>query len=215
MIPAMKRTVKRLIPRRLCIGRLRAQAGEAVLLTFDDGPHPQTTEAVLERLKMYGARAIFFIVGSRICRAPDMLCRIVDEGHWLGNHTYTHPNHGRFRYREYLNDLVKCQDTILRYAPFSPRFHRPPGGKLSTSTLLAPRRLGLTTLTWSYSSEDWRIRAEDVAIARAKEMASNVRPRDILLLHDERRYVLSVLDYLLPRLESRGLNLSPSLEHIL
>jgi peptidoglycan/xylan/chitin deacetylase (PgdA/CDA1 family) len=212
MIEGAKKVAKLLLPRWLCVRRLRLEAGDAVLLTFDDGPHPRTTPAVLDRLKAYGARAVFFVVGNRIHRAPKMLNRIIGEGHFLGNHTYAHPADRRMRYREYLNDLARCQEEVFQLTGSRPRFHRPPMGELSLASLLAPRRLGLTTLIWSYSAEDWRFRSDDVAVARADEMAADVTARDIVLFHDERPHMLLTLDRLLPILKSRGLNLAPRLK---
>ena len=108
--------------------RLRHNAGNNILLTFDDGPHPEATPAVLDLLREHEARAIFFVVGNRIQRAPQMLLRILDEGHWLGNHSHTHPNDRRMPYREYLAELRKCQQVIHDITGTSPRFHRPPLG---------------------------------------------------------------------------------------
>ncbi len=214
MIFPIKKAAKLFLPRWLCISRLKSQAGDAVLLTFDDGPHPDVTPGVLDRLSSFGARAVFFVVGNRIDLAPNLLSRILDEGHWLGNHTFAHPNDRQMAYREYKGDLTKCQEAIFRHTSVRPHFHRPPMGKLSIASLLAPKRLGLTTLTWSCSAEDWRYQSDAAAVRRAEEMSIATRPRDILLFHDEWSHVLMTLDILLPALVSRGLNLSPDLESI-
>jgi peptidoglycan/xylan/chitin deacetylase (PgdA/CDA1 family) len=118
-------------------------------------------------------------------------------------------------YQEYRNDLNRCQQLIAHHTGVQPRFHRPPRGQLTIPTLLAPIGLGLTTMTWSCSAEDWRFRSDSAAIARADEMISEVRPRDVLLFHDERSHTLLALDRLLPALRSRGFSLCPSLEHAL
>lgn len=215
MIDSFKSMAKQLIPRRLCITKLTPAAGDNVLLTFDDGPHPETTPAVLDRLRHYDAKAIFFVIGNRIHRAPGMLSRVLDEGHWLGNHTFTHPNDRRMRYREYLADLGRCQEIIFEHTGVPPRFHRPPRGQISMASLFAPRKCGLVTLTWSCSSGDWRFRSEAAAASRAQELADEIKPRDIILFHDERSDTVVALDRLLPALRSRGLQLSPDLGHIL
>jgi peptidoglycan-N-acetylglucosamine deacetylase len=215
MLKACARAAKHLLPRSICVLRLRRKAGATVLLTFDDGPPPQTTPAVLDRLKTFDARAVFFVVGDRIPRAPDMLKRIVDGGHFLGNHTFTHPLDRGMRYREYLDDLVRCQDEVFRHARAYPRFHRPPLGQLSLASVLAPKRLGLVTLMWSCSAEDWRFRSDDAAMERAEELSAEVQSRDVLLFHDERLHTVAAMDFLLPRLKSRGLGLSPDAEDLL
>src|SRR5437868_6880704 len=155
MIQTLKRAAKLAIPRQFCAWELRPAAGDAVLLTFDDGPHPIATPAILDLLKEYQARAIFFVVGNRIQRAPDMLNRILDEGHLLGNHTFSHPLDRQMRMREYRRDLARCQEEVFRLTSSRPRFHRPPLGQLSVASLVAPRELGLFTLFWSCSAEDW------------------------------------------------------------
>ena len=212
MINTLVTRVKLLLPRSICVHRLRQQAGDSVLLTFDDGPYPETTPAVLKRLKAFQARAIFFVVGKNIPNAPDVLRRIIDEGHLIGNHTFSHPNDRRMGYREYLDDLRRCQDAIVRCVGTPPRFHRPPMGQLSFGSLVSPWRLGLTTLMWTRGIEDWQFRSDGVAIARSQRLGEEVKSCDILVFHDERSHTLVALDHLLPRLTSRGLNLSPDIE---
>jgi len=200
---------RRLMPRAWCVQRLRPSAGGRVLLTFDDGPHPTTTEQVLDRLRAFKARAVFFVVGNRIPRAPWMLKRIVEEGHWIGNHTFTHPLDRRMGYAEYRADLERCQEAVFDLAGCYPKFHRAPLGAITPVSLLAPKRLGLMSIHWTVSSEDWRFRADDVAIQRGHELIGQVTPSDILLFHDERPHMLKTLDILLPALCDRGVNLRP------
>lgn len=218
MIGALGRIAKRFLPSSLCVRALRPSAGTSVLLTFDDGPHPEVTPAVLDRLKQYQARAIFFVVGQRIRFAPELLQRIVAEGHWLGNHSFTHPREMRVSFSQYLADLSKCQDEIAKQTGLPPRFHRPPLGKLSLATLLAPKRLGLTTILWTHSSEDWRLRysndPDKAAVATGRQLAREAQPRSILLFHDEQRYTLTVLDVMLPALRERQLGLAPPLDSL-
>jgi peptidoglycan-N-acetylglucosamine deacetylase len=215
MIRRMKQTVKHLLPRSLWVTRLRPSAGNTVLLTFDDGPHPKTTPAVLDRLAEFGAHAVFFVVGNRVDRAPDVLSRIVREGHWIGNHTYTHPNDRQMPYREYLNELLRCQEIVVRHTGIPPRLHRPPQRKITLASLAAPKACGLVTLDCTHDADDWRFQSADAAVARAGEMIQLVQACDVLLFHDESSHTLVALDRLLPALVSRGLSLSPDLGHII
>ncbi len=186
-----------------------------MLLTFDDGPHPTTTPEVLSRLRDYGARAIFFVVGCRIQRAPELLEQILSEGHWLGNHSHSHVLQRNTRNHEYLADLERCQKTIFDLTKTQPIFHRPPSGRLTLASLRAPKKLGLTTMLWSLSSEDWQFRSSMEAVLCAQSMISIIRPQDILLFHDERMHSVEALDKLLPGLQARGFSFSPQLEHII
>ncbi len=207
---ALRAVLRRYFPRSLGIHRLRRSASDCVLLTFDDGPHQTTTGQVLDRLRLHGAKAIFFVVGNRIARAPSMLKEIVSEGHWLGNHTFTHPLDRRMGYQEYLDDLNHCQQAVFDEAQYYPKYHRPPCGQKTAASLLAPKRLGLVTLFWSVSAEDWRFRSDAPAVERGQDLAREVQPGDVLLFHDERSHMLLTLDVLLPALRERGINLSPA-----
>jgi peptidoglycan/xylan/chitin deacetylase (PgdA/CDA1 family) len=211
---ALKQIAKLCIPRRVGIWKLRRAAGNSVLFTFDDGPHPDTTPGVLDRLKENDARAIFFVVGNRIPRAPHLLKRIVQEGHLIGNHTFTHPLDRVMGLREYERDLVRCQEEIVRLSGTRPLFHRPPMGQVSLASVIVPRRLRLTTLFWSCIARDWLFSSDEAAHERADELARSIQARDILLFHDERSTTLAALDRLLPALKARGINLRPDWEHV-
>src|SRR6185437_13448677 len=113
MMSAFRSALRHCLPRSFGIHTLRRRSGNCVLLTFDDGPHPSITRQVLDRLREHGARAMFFVVGERVARAPSMLRVIVAEGHWLGNHTFSHPNDRKIGYREYLADLTRCQHAVF------------------------------------------------------------------------------------------------------
>lgn len=180
--------------------RQRISAEQGVLLTFDDGPDPEVTPQVLELLAEYNAKAIFFVVGSRIPRAPEMLDRIVAEGHTIGNHTFRHPLDGIPGFVDYYRDVRECQLAIKRKIGVEPRLFRPPLGALSSGGLLAPMMLGLTTLMWSVDVRDWTLRRSDDAVTAGEQLASQTRPGDVVLLHDDNRHVLRLLATALPQI---------------
>jgi len=187
--------------------RRRLRCDRAVLLTFDDGPDSVVTPAVLERLKRYQARAVFFVVGSRINKARDVLSQILAAGHALGNHTYAHRLDRDPWLISYCIDVRRCQRLVTRVTGQAPRFFRAPMGRYSAGALLAPRMLGLDHLLWSTDSHDWKLRGEEAAKTCANRLCADVRPGDIVLLHDDNPWVLTVLDILLPTLASRGIDL--------
>jgi peptidoglycan/xylan/chitin deacetylase (PgdA/CDA1 family) len=203
---------KRLLPPAMVRRRLPGDAGRAVLLTFDDGPHPRVTPAVLDRLREHGARAIFFVVGKNIDRAPDMLTRIVQEGHGLGNHSHDHKRWGPLDVGSWQADLRRCQTRIEAQAGVRPQLFRPPCGCLSPASLYAPWSLGLRTVTWSVDYNDWRCRTPEAAAAVADAILDRVTARDIILLHDDNACVLTILDRILPVLVSRQFDLSRGVE---
>lgn len=191
-----------------------------VLLTFDDGPHAEYTPAILRLLGRYDARAVFFVVGRRIDRAPHLLRAILEEGHALGNHSYEHPLEGQPWLPGYLKDLRRCQRRIEELTGYTPTLFRPPLGRLSLASVVAPRLLGLRTMLWSLDSGDWQLWGKDEAAARdaAERLASRVRRQppdaDIILLHDDHPHVLPVLESLLPALAEGGLDLRAALDEV-
>jgi peptidoglycan/xylan/chitin deacetylase (PgdA/CDA1 family) len=185
-----------------------------VLLTFDDGPDPVVTERVLDQLAEFGAKAVFFIVGNRIPRAPHILQRIVAEGHLIGNHTYEHPLQGTPLPPAYFRDVRKCQKELETRTGIRPALFRPPLGSLTLGSLAAPRLLGLRTMLWSIDVDDWRLRREEDAIHAGERLAELARPGDIILLHDDNPCVVALLATALPRLRARQIDLSSSIAYV-
>jgi peptidoglycan/xylan/chitin deacetylase (PgdA/CDA1 family) len=183
------------------IDRLSADTG--VLLTFDDGPDPAVTPAVLDLLATFGAKAVFFVVGNRIPRAPQMLSRITAEGHLIGNHTYLHPLDRTPAFIDYYRDVIECQAAIAALITKPPTLFRPPLGSLSIGSLLASRLARLTTVLWSLDVDDWRLRRDEDATRAGERLAALAAPGDIVLLHDDNRCVVPLLEAALPRLQPR------------
>jgi peptidoglycan/xylan/chitin deacetylase (PgdA/CDA1 family) len=179
----------------------------AVLLTFDDGPHPEVTPGVLERLAAHGARAAFFVVGRVFADAPGVLEQIAAAGHVLGNHSWQHDLNRNGRLLPYHRDLKRCQREIQRVTGQRPRLFRPPLGRISLASLIAPRLAGLKPIYWSTELQDWQLTTDDEARRQAILWAESISPGDIVLLHDDNPCVLTILDVLLPRLVERGLDL--------
>jgi len=187
---------------------------QGVLLTFDDGPDPEVTPAVLDLLAQYGAKAVFFIVGNRIPKAPEMLPRILAEGHTIGNHTYRHPLDGTPALPAYFRDVQECQAVLERHTGQRPTLFRPPLGSLTVGSLLAPRLAGLRTMLWSIDVDDWKLRNKPDAIDAGRRLAHLAHPGDIVLLHDDNRCVVDVLRTALPRLGELGPALERDFDHV-
>jgi peptidoglycan-N-acetylglucosamine deacetylase len=221
MSPGLRSRVKRLIPRSVAIQRLRPSPQPTVLLTFDDGPHPEITPAVLERLDRHDARAVFFVIGWRARRARQVLERIRSAGHVIGNHSHLHRNGyvladaRQASFVSYYRDCARCQTVIARSTGVPPTLFRPPGGRMTPATLVTPRLLGMRSVLWTREVADWRFRRSEDAAAGAVELLRIIAPRDIVLLHDDNRCVLDLLDRLLPELRSRGFDLASGVDLLL
>ena len=177
---------------------LPGRAPGSILLTFDDGPHPEHAPAVLDRLAAFNLSAAFFLVGNRIAD-PALVRRIAAAGHLLGNHTYSHEIP---RWRDFTSareDVAKCQELVPEA-----RLFRPPLGRLTPGLWLAARRLGLKCVNWSLDSGDWRCRSESDAMTCAREVLALARPGDIVLFHDNHRWIKLMLDVVLPGLAAQN-----------
>ncbi len=179
---------------------VRRRAERGVQLTFDDGPHPIHTRAVLERLAKWNVKAIFFVVGKFVDKHPDVLREIVTAGHEIGNHTYAHKVASAWALQAVTDDVRRCHAAIERACGVQPKWFRPPLGRVNVATLTAAARCGYRTMNWSLDSNDWRCRNRDDAEKCAEAILREVRPGDTLLLHDCHEWIAPILDRILPLL---------------
>jgi peptidoglycan/xylan/chitin deacetylase (PgdA/CDA1 family) len=190
---------------------LRTAQPDAVALTFDDGPHPQGTPAVLELLARAGARATFFLVGEQVQRSPALAAEIAAAGHAIALHGHRHRNLLRLTPGAVAADLDRGADTVSTATGAAIALHRPPYGIYSWPALGAVRARGWTPLLWSRWGHDWRRRATAASIAT--EVTAAVAAGDVLLLHDADDYsapgswrnTVAALPRVLEALAARGL----------
>jgi peptidoglycan/xylan/chitin deacetylase (PgdA/CDA1 family) len=153
-----------------------------VALTFDDGPHPEGTVAVLELLAGAGARATFFLVGEQVERRPALAAEIASAGHLVALHGYRHRLQTRLSGAEVRDDLARGVAAIVDAVGIEPVWHRPPYGIYSPAGLRAARSAGLRPLLWSRWGKDWRKFTTPGRIAA--RALRGVLPGDVILLHD-------------------------------
>ncbi|HEY1456900.1 MAG TPA: polysaccharide deacetylase family protein [Solirubrobacteraceae bacterium] len=164
----------------------RTASGRGYALTFDDGPHPQGTPAVLEILAGAGVHATFFLVGEQVRRNPTLGREIVAEGHGIGLHCDRHRNLLRLAPWQVRADIARAQASIEDATGRSPSLYRPPYGVLNATALRLARGRGWRTLLWSQWGRDWEARATPESIAtRVTDGASE---GSVLLLHDADDY---------------------------
>lgn len=203
--PPMTRRVNP-VKRRMLDGfvRHRSAAG-GIELTFDDGPDPNYTPRVLERLEKYGLRATFFVLGRNVLRHRSTLRAIHAAGHRIGNHSLTHPRSGWVNFWSIRNEIRCCQHAIEDAIGVSPTEFRPPFGIITPAVLVAARASKLKLTNWSLDSGDWSCRSAEDARRCAEETVAQLRPRDVLLLHDNHAWIGPILDRLLPALQDSKL----------
>jgi peptidoglycan/xylan/chitin deacetylase (PgdA/CDA1 family) len=163
-----------------------AAAAGQIALTFDDGPHPRGTPAVLDALASAGARATFFLVGEQVQRAPRLAREIADAGHTVALHGGTHRVQLRMSPRALAYDLDRGNAEIAEATGVAPHLYRPPLGIFSPTGLALVRRRGWDPLLWSRWGHDWRLHRTPTQIAA--ELTERLAPGDVLLLHDADDY---------------------------
>jgi peptidoglycan-N-acetylglucosamine deacetylase len=158
----------------------------AVAVTFDDGPHPKGTPAILDVLARHGVTATFFMVGEQVNRSPRLAAEVVAAGHGIGVHGHRHRNLLRLTPRQIADDLDRARMAIEDATATRPTLHRPPYGIYSWPAIHAVRQRGLTPLLWSGWGRDWARRATPHSIAA--KATRHLRAGDVLLLHDADDY---------------------------
>ena len=171
---------------RLCRIPLRLDSAHGVAITFDDGPHPEGTPAVLEVLAHAGARATFFLVGEQVARYPSVAAEIAAAGHEIAIHGYRHVLLLRRAPTALRADFMHARDVIASATGTEPTLYRPPYGVFSGPALLIVRELGWRTLLWSRWGRDWGRRAtpEKIAARASRSLTGG----DVVLLHDADHY---------------------------
>lgn len=155
-------------------------ARNAVALTFDDGPHPDVTPCLLDLLKRRQACATFFLLSERASARPDLVRRMISDGHEVGLHFDRHDRIPDLAPSVAWRRLRRARAIISSIAgPI--RLYRPPYGSQNVASYLVARSLGLTVVGWSASAHDWEPQTAVMAAARATD---TIEPGHILLMHD-------------------------------
>ncbi|MEX5717755.1 polysaccharide deacetylase family protein [Geodermatophilus maliterrae] len=180
----------------LCVGALLltllvtpAQAKAAhpcaagyVRLTFDDGPAPTATSAVLDTLAAWGAKATFYVTGSMAAARPALLRRAIAEGHRIGNHSWSHPDLTTLTRAQVQSQLQRTTDVIREATENAPTEWRPPYGATNALVEAAAQDVGLSSMVlWTVDPRDW---ADPPATTIRDRVLQRVRPGSVVLLHD-------------------------------
>jgi peptidoglycan/xylan/chitin deacetylase (PgdA/CDA1 family) len=175
---------------------------KVIAFSFDDGPADQYSSEILDTLKQYEVEAAFFCIGKRIPGREKIVMRIMNEGHLIGNHSYSHHFwFDLFSSRRMLEDINQMNDMVRALTGQRPRLFRPPYGVTNPNLYKAIRPGGLTSVGWSIRSLDTVERNEDRLF---KKIMKGLRPGAILLFHDTSKTTLSVLPLLIGTIREQG-----------
>ncbi len=155
-----------------------------VALTFDDGPHPEWTPRLLDQLRAAKVKATFCLIGVKVRKYPELVARIVREGHTLCNHSWQHDlTLGKRPVAEMRADLSRTNREIQRIVPGTPiAYYRQPGGEWTPGIIKVARGLGMESLHWDVDPRDWDQKVTAAKIS--KQIKAQVRSGSIVLMHD-------------------------------
>jgi len=174
-----------------------------IALTFDDGPHPEFTPKVLELLRQFNVKATFFVIGKNAKKHPELVQKIVDEGHDLGNHSHVHTDYYGFLSRnEVTLDLMNCNKLLFDITEKKIKFFRPPFGVTNPNIARAVKNLNLHTFGWSIRSFDTVAKDAELVF---KKINSKIQRGDVVLLHDSSEISIAILERLLKSMKVKNL----------
>lgn len=181
------------------------EAGKRLYLTFDAGYENGNTTAILDALKKHNAPGAFFVVGPYIRDYPDLVKRMVEEGHIVGNHSWHHPNMTQKSQEEFAQELAlveeQFQETVGQEME---KFYRPPEGKFSDDNLQWAQDLGYCTVFWSLAYVDWNTENQPTAEQAFSKLIPRTHDGAVVLLHSTSSTNAAILDELLTRWEEMG-----------
>ena len=197
-----RRALCALLPPRIWLAR--GPSGESgVALTFDDGPDPEHTPRVLDELSRKDVRGTFFVIGHKAAKHPDLVRRIVAEGHALGNHSYFHSNPTQTSTRQLASEIRLTQSLLENLSGNRVSLFRPPFGKLSFGKLCAVWKESNTVVLWDVDPRDFLAETAQ----SLNRWCESYQPYDgnIVLLHDDRPFTAELVSRLIDRIRSRNL----------
>ena len=184
---------------------------KVIYLTFDCGYENGNTPAILDALKKHRAPATFFVVGHYLESAPDLVKRMIAEGHTVGNHTYHHPNMASISdeasFAKELSDVrTKFKEITGTEMPMD---YRPPQGKYNLANLKMAQQLGYKTFFWSLAYVDWNQDSQPTREEALSKLTKRIHPGAVVLLHNTSKTNGEILDELLSKWEEMGYRFLP------
>ena len=177
-----------------------ATGNKVIALTFDDGPGPYTAH-LLDILDQYGAKATFFLIGSKVSGQASVVRSIQARGHQLGNHSWSHPELPKLSVDQIADEIDRTNEAIKQAAGVKPSILRPPYGAVNGVVLEQLRLRGMSSILWSVDTRDWADRNSQIVCSRA---VAGARPGAVILMHDIHQTSVNAVPCILSSLKQQG-----------
>ncbi len=176
--------------------------GNGVSLMFNVYENTQVVNGILDKLKEHGVKATFFVGGCWADDNGETLCRIVQEGHEIGNHGYFHKDHKKLSDEDNRQEIYLTGEIVGALCGAKTTLFAPPSGSFSTTTLQVADELGYKVIMWSKDTIDWRDSDKNLIVSRATK---NLQSGDFILMHPK-EHTLSVLESIIEKIKGAGFN---------
>ena len=173
---------------------------KVIALTFDDGPGPYTAH-LLDILDQYGAKATFFLIGSKVSGQASVVRSIQARGHQLGNHSWSHPELPKLSVDQIAGEIDRTNEAIRQATGVKPSILRPPYGAVNGVVLEQIRTRGMSSILWSVDTRDWADRNSQIVCSRA---VAGAHPGAVILMHDIHQTSVNAVPCILSSLKQQG-----------
>lgn len=181
-----------------------------VTLSFDQGYENGYTAPILDALKEKGVRAIFFLTGHYVRSQPELVQRMIDEGHILGNHSDSHKVYCKeLDIEQSFEDAKWMQDYLRDHFDYEMRLFRFPEGEFSEQSLALMQQMGYKSMFWSFAYKDWDVNNQPTAAAAMEKITKFLHPGEIMLLHSVSKTNAEILPELIDTIRSKGFVAAP------
>lgn len=177
-----------------------------IAISFDAAWGGEQTRRILDILDQYQVKTTFFLVDIWTQRFPELVKEIADRGHEIGNHSTTHPQMSKLSREQILRELTTMSDAAEKITGVRPVLFRPPYGDYDNEVVLTARQAGYEVIQWSVDSLDWKNRGVQELIEKSTR---KVKSGDIILFHNDSRYILDALPAILKSYQEQGFRIVP------
>lgn len=186
-----------------------SQDTKSIYLTFDEGYEAGYTEKILDILKENDVKAAFFITGHYLNSQPNLVKRMIDEGHIVGNHTVNHYSMPSLDDEKLKTEVMNLHSAVYEKFGYEMTYLRPPKGEYSERTLALTQNLGYTTVMWSFAYDDWNENKQHGDEYAKNKIISNMHNGAVILLHANSKDNINVLDEVIKTLKRDGYEFKP------